>query len=181
MEGRKSISELESELSSHISTDTTKVKENHATIKSYQQRLSSFYSYNNADQRAKRNQPILNRKAYSLEANLHRQRCSNTSNKNDKKDKSQNKLINNISQNSIVCHTDEFRSTKLCSLCHQPIHHPKKNIKGKVSPNYGAVTCDNPDCFCRKYGFVDRSRDLNTATNRIMIDIEQLASDPLAL
>ncbi|KAI8086188.1 uncharacterized protein BX664DRAFT_350606 [Halteromyces radiatus] len=52
IEGRKSIFELESELPSHTSTGSTKVKENHATIKSYQQQSSSLYSYSNASQHA---------------------------------------------------------------------------------------------------------------------------------
>lgn len=88
-------------------------------------------------------------------------------------------LIKSLGENSDVYITNEYLTTKLCCLCHQPTTHPPKQ-NGKT--NLGTVICTNPKCNGKRYGCIARSRDANAAMNRIVTGVHQqyLGSPPAA-
>jgi hypothetical protein len=88
-------------------------------------------------------------------------------------------IIETLAQESDVFITDEYRTTKLCCLCNQPVSHPKKQDGKK---NLGTVICVNPGCIGKRYGCIARSRDANASMNRILSGIFQqlLGSAPSA-
>ncbi|KAI8097644.1 uncharacterized protein BX664DRAFT_326896 [Halteromyces radiatus] len=79
-------------------------------------------------------------------------------------------VIATIEQQSKVFITDEYRTTKLCCLCHHVVNHPRKQ-SGKL--NLGTVICVNPECIGKKFGCIARSRDANASMNMIMSGLQQ--------
>jgi hypothetical protein len=76
-------------------------------------------------------------------------------------------LQDSMPLNSNITHTSEYLTSKLCSICHKRVVHPKKGLSGKV--NQGTVTCINPVCLGRQTGYASRGRDKNAAIN-IMVN-----------
>ncbi|KAI8081668.1 uncharacterized protein BX664DRAFT_198309 [Halteromyces radiatus] len=85
-------------------------------------------------------------------------------------------LLQALGQHSSIFHTDEFRTTKLCCRCHEPIYHPKK-ANGKL--NLGTVICQNPDCKGRQAGMIAESRDTNASMNMIITGLWQQVTGKL--
>lgn len=79
-----------------------------------------------------------------------------------------------------VIKTDEYLSTKLCSICGSRLWHPYKvsnsGSGNKKKKNLGLVKCINPNCIERLCGNTIRGRDSNAATNIRMIGLHKLVT-----
>jgi hypothetical protein len=80
--------------------------------------------------------------------------------------------------------TNEYRSSKTCVFCFQPVRlaRSRRLVKGniKLVKVHGAVECVNPDCISFRCGYTIKSRDPHAATCIALAGASTLFSSTLS-